>query len=76
MEFRGGARRELPREVLRELAAAAALAPLISVDLSTPWGPMVMMFDASLYGGAPISRAATVEEQLREARYAVRGGWT
>ncbi|CAK0805123.1 unnamed protein product [Prorocentrum cordatum] len=36
MEFRGGARREVPREVLRELAAAAALVPLISVDLSTP----------------------------------------
>ncbi|CAK0828932.1 unnamed protein product [Prorocentrum cordatum] len=76
MEFRGGARREAPREVLRELAAAAALALLISVDLSTPWGPMVMMFDASLYGGALISAAATVEEQRREARYAIRGGWT
>ncbi|CAK0805132.1 unnamed protein product, partial [Prorocentrum cordatum] len=76
MEFRGGARREVPREVLRELAAAAALVPLISVDLSTPWGPMVMMFDASLYGGALISTVATVEEQRREARNAVRGGWT
>ncbi|CAK0874453.1 unnamed protein product [Prorocentrum cordatum] len=57
MEFRGGARREVPREVLRELAAAAALAPLISVDLATPWDPMVTMFDASLYGGALISTA-------------------
>ncbi|CAK0805124.1 unnamed protein product [Prorocentrum cordatum] len=37
---------------------------------------MVMMFDASLYGGALISTVATVEEQRREARYAVRGGWT
>ncbi|CAK0860440.1 unnamed protein product [Prorocentrum cordatum] len=76
VEFRGGARREVPREVLGELAAAAAMAPLISVDLSTPWDPTVMMFDASLYGGALISTVATVEEQRREARYAVRGGWT
>ncbi|CAK0856436.1 unnamed protein product [Prorocentrum cordatum] len=76
MEFRGGARREVPREVRRELAAAAALVPLISVDLSTPWDPIVTMFDASLYGGALISTVATVEEQRREARYAVRGGWT
>ncbi|CAK0870310.1 unnamed protein product, partial [Prorocentrum cordatum] len=76
MEFRGGPRREVPREVLWELAAAAPLAPLISVDLSTPWGPTVMMLGASLYGGALMSTVATVEEQRREARYAVRGGWT
>ncbi|CAK0897485.1 unnamed protein product, partial [Prorocentrum cordatum] len=56
----------VPREVLRELAAAAALAPLISVDLSTPWDPMAMMFDAGLYGGALISTVATVEEQTDE----------
>ncbi|CAK0850701.1 unnamed protein product [Prorocentrum cordatum] len=77
MEFRGGARREVPTEVLRELAAAAAIIPLVSVDdLATPWDPTVMMFDANLYGGTIISTVASVEEQRREARHAVRGGWT
>ncbi|CAK0797355.1 unnamed protein product [Prorocentrum cordatum] len=56
----------VPLEVLRELAAAAAIAPLISVDLATPWDPTVMMFDASLCGGAIISTSGTVEEQRRE----------
>ncbi|CAK0884377.1 unnamed protein product, partial [Prorocentrum cordatum] len=59
MEFRRGARHEVLREVLREMAAAAAIAPLISGGLSTPWGPTVAMFDANLCGGALISTAAT-----------------
>ncbi|CAK0885370.1 unnamed protein product [Prorocentrum cordatum] len=75
MEFRGGPRREAPREVLRELAATAAVVPLIAVDLAMPWDPTVMMFDASLHGGAIIATSSTVGEQRREARCAVRGGW-
>ena len=41
-----------------------------------PWGPTVTMFDASLYGEALITTLATVEDQRREARFAVRGGCT
>ncbi|CAK0806068.1 unnamed protein product, partial [Prorocentrum cordatum] len=67
--------RETPREVLRELAAAAAIAPSIAVDLATPWNPTTMMLDASLHGGTIIATSSTVEEQRREARCAVRGGW-
>ncbi|CAK0869509.1 unnamed protein product, partial [Prorocentrum cordatum] len=61
MEFRGGPRRRLPDEVLRELAVAAAVVPLVSVDLAMPWGPTVTMFDASLYGGAIISAQADIQ---------------
>ncbi|CAK0885631.1 unnamed protein product [Prorocentrum cordatum] len=63
-------------EVLRELALAAAVVPLVSVDLAMPWDPTVTMFDASLYGGAIISAQADTQEMRREARFAVRGGWT
>ncbi|CAK0818612.1 unnamed protein product, partial [Prorocentrum cordatum] len=54
MEFRGGARREVPTEALRELATAAAITPVASVDLATPWDPTV----AGQSGLAFLPRAA------------------
>ncbi|CAK0855196.1 unnamed protein product, partial [Prorocentrum cordatum] len=75
-EARAGPRQPVPREVLKKLAVVAAIVPLISVDLAMPWDPLVTMFDASLSGGAIIGTESTREEQRREARFAVRGGWT
>eukprot|EP00959_Pyramimonas_sp_CCMP1952_P286156 5983828-Pyramimonas_sp.AAC.1 len=68
MEFRWGARREVLREVLREMAATAATVLLISWCRSTLWGPTVTMFYVNLCGGALLSTAATVEGQRRETR--------
>ena len=48
----------------------------IGVALAMPWDPIVTMFDASLYGGALITTEGSLEELRREARFAVRGGWT
>ncbi|CAK0891907.1 unnamed protein product [Prorocentrum cordatum] len=74
MEFRGGPRRRVPDEVRRELAVAAAVVPLVSVDLAMPWDPTVTMFDASLYGGAIISAQADTQEMRREAYRRVAEG--
>lgn len=65
----------IPDEILRELACAAAIAPLVHADLAAKWYPETYMYDASAHGGAVISTTATVAEQRAEARWATRAGW-
>ena len=65
----------IPDEILRELACAAAIAPLVHADLAAKWYPETYMYDASMHGGAVIATTATVAEQRAEARWATRAGW-
>ena len=65
----------VPDEVLRELACAAAVAPLVHADLAAQWHNEVYMYDASELGGAVIATTASVSELRAEARWATRAGW-
>ena len=73
--YRHKPRMDIPKEVLRELAAAAAIAPLLGVNLGAQWVEKVYLFDASTIGGAVGCSEATTEELRSEARWASRGGW-
>ena len=50
VRFRGG--RWLPKNIIRELRAAAALLIFAEADLSLPVDGYLYAFDASLWGGA------------------------
>ena len=66
---------ELPENVRCELAAAAAILPLIRQDLSQPWNLEVMEVDASYEGGAIVGTQSNIQELREEARWAVKGNW-
>ena len=66
---------ELPEAVRCELAAAAAILPLIQQDLTAPWNLEVMEVDASYEGGGIISTQSNIEELRGKARRAVKGNW-
>ena len=74
-ENRGKKPLRLPPSVLRELAAAEAVVPLLGVDLGATWHPLAYMFDASLRGGAVGCTTATSDELRAEAKWSTRGGW-
>ena len=65
----------LPKEVRRELLAAAMMVLMIGQDLTMGWCPEVMLFDASTEGGGVVKTSASWEELKSEARWAVRGNW-
>ena len=52
----------IPMEVKRELAAAAAIGPIVYADLARPWHHTAYLFDASHLGGAVVESPATLEE--------------
>jgi len=75
----------LPKEVRRELAAAAVAVLMVGQDLTMKWCSKVYLFDASgvsgsvsmpLGGGGVCETMATKEEVVAEGKWAVRGGWT
>ena len=66
----------IPREVRRELAAAAASLLVVEQDLTIPWDDVVYLFDASEDGGGVVETKATMGEVKAEGKWAVRGGWT
>ena len=65
----------VPKEVRREVLAAAALLLLLGQDLTMEWNSKVLMFDASTEGGGIIQTSSNVAELKAEARWAVRGNW-
>ena len=74
-ENRGGKRQNVPKELLIELKVAAAILPLIRVDLAMPWSENVTMTDASEQGGGEVITTASLKEIRREAQFALRSGW-
>ena len=66
---------QIPREVRRELAALAALLPVIEQNLEAPWCTRVLMMDASDLGGGICETDASLDQLKKEARWAVRGHW-
>jgi hypothetical protein len=65
-----------PREVRRELMAAAVCLLLVGQDLTLGWMRTAYLFDASLEGGGICHTLATEDELKKEGKWAVRGGWT
>jgi hypothetical protein len=61
--------------VRKELAAAAALAPLLRAELSKQWSRIVYMMDASDLGAGIIATMASLEEVRAEAALSCFGGW-
>lgn len=71
--------RELVRlglSVRLELAAAAAVLPLVGQSLVAEWHLRVLMLDASDEGGGVVETTARLEELRAEAKWAHRGGWS
>jgi hypothetical protein len=66
----------IPQTIRRELAAASALLPLAAQSLKAVWYRKILLGDASEEGGAFCSTAATISELRKEAKWAVRGGWS
>jgi len=67
----------IPREVRRELAAAAVALLLVEQDLTTEWDETDYLFDASEgEGGGVVETVANLGEIKAEGKWAVRGGWT
>ena len=66
----------LPKEVRRELAAAAVALLIVAQDLTMDWDRKVYLFDASEEGGGVVETKASMEEIKAEGKWAVRGGWT
>jgi len=66
----------IPREVRRELAAAAVALLLVEQDLTIAWDNRVYLFDASEEGGGVVETKASIAEIKAEGKWAIRGGWT
>lgn len=65
---------DLPKEVKKELLAAARLSFLFYVSLEAEFVPHLYMLDASPTGGAVIKAPAGVPRLRHESRYAYRHG--
>lgn len=65
----------LPKEVVKELLAAARLSCLYVASLEAPFHPFLYMLDASHTGGAIIRSPASTAELRHESRFAHRNGW-
>ena len=70
VRFRGG--RWLPKNIIRELRAAAALLIFAEADLSLPVDGYLYAFDASLWGGAFGCSSAPQLKTSSEARDLLR----
>ena len=66
---------DLPRGVLRELAAAFGVGPYLRCRLSLPYFRLALMTDASPTGGAVVVTEATDSELRENGRLGTRAMW-
>jgi len=68
--------RKLPQAVLNELAALAALAPMLGSDLSAPWAAEIACVDAGPEGGGVVYAGVTAQAARDIGRFGERSGWS
>ncbi len=68
--------RTITAPVAAEFRRLIHLAPLLDVDLATPFADIVFATDASMTGGAVVSTPVSVKDQMMLLRYSQRKGWS